>query len=105
MPEVFENVSVVTKANVYFDGKVSSRTVRFADGSEKTLGFMLPGEYEFGTAKPELMEVTSGSMEAKLPGVADWQAYSAGEAFNVPGDCKFQVRVAEFADYICSYID
>lgn len=105
MPEVFENVAVVAKANVYFDGKVSSRTVRFADGSEKTLGFMLPGEYEFGTAKPELMEVTAGSMEAKLPGSNDWQVYAAGQSFDVPGDSKFQVRVGEFADYICSFID
>ncbi|MEC8138825.1 MAG: pyrimidine/purine nucleoside phosphorylase, partial [Pseudomonadota bacterium] len=33
----FDNVSVLKKANVYFDGKVSSRTVVFADGSTKTL--------------------------------------------------------------------
>ena len=29
----FNNVTVVKAANVYFDGKVSSRTVKFADGS------------------------------------------------------------------------
>ncbi|NTV45296.1 MAG: pyrimidine/purine nucleoside phosphorylase, partial [Chlorobiales bacterium] len=29
----FENVSVVKKANVYFDGKVTSRTVLFGDGT------------------------------------------------------------------------
>ncbi len=104
MAELFENVSVVTKANVYFDGKVSSRTVKFRDGSEKTLGFMLPGEYEFGTAKPELMEVTAGSMDAKLPGSEGWQTFAAGESYNVPGDSKFQVRVSEFADYICSFL-
>ncbi len=46
----FDNVTVVKKANVYFDGKVTSRTVKFADGSLKTLGFMLPGEYQFNTA-------------------------------------------------------
>jgi purine/pyrimidine-nucleoside phosphorylase len=34
----FENVVVVKKANVYFDGKVTSRTVLFADGSKKLLG-------------------------------------------------------------------
>ena len=45
----FENVTVLKKANVYFDGKVTSRTVLFADGTKKTLGIMLPGEYEFGT--------------------------------------------------------
>ena len=49
MPE-FKNVTVIKKANVYFDGKVTSRTVMFPDGSKKTLGVMLPGEYEFSTA-------------------------------------------------------
>ena len=29
--EKFENVSVIKKANIYFDGKVTSRTVLFAD--------------------------------------------------------------------------
>ena len=43
----FDNVTVVKEANVYFDGKVVSRTVLFADGSKKTLGIMQPGVYEF----------------------------------------------------------
>ena len=33
-PEKFDGVSVVTKANVYFDGKVVSHTVLFPDGSK-----------------------------------------------------------------------
>ena len=37
-PESFAGVEVVAKANVYFDGKVVSHTVRFQDGSKKTLG-------------------------------------------------------------------
>ncbi len=32
----FENVTVVKAANIYFDGKVTSRVVQFADGSKKT---------------------------------------------------------------------
>jgi len=56
----FENVTVVKKASVYFEGKVTSRTVLFSDGSRKTLGIMLPGEYEFGTDAPELMEILAG---------------------------------------------
>ena len=35
----FKDVTLVKKANVYFDGKVTSRTVIFADGSKKTLGY------------------------------------------------------------------
>ena len=53
MPE-FSNVTVVKRANVYFNGNVTSRTLRFADGTMKTLGFMLPGEYEFSTGDPEV---------------------------------------------------
>ena len=64
----FKGVTVVKKANIYFDGKVTSRTVIFADGSKKTLGIMLPGEYEFSTGKKELMEIMSGEMEVLLPG-------------------------------------
>ena len=41
----FENVEVIKAANIYFDGKVTSRVVQFADGSKKTLGIMMPGEY------------------------------------------------------------
>ena len=67
MPE-FNNVTIVKKANVYFGGNVSSRTIKFADGSSKTLGFMLPGEYTFNTADPELMEIIHGELEVLLPG-------------------------------------
>ena len=42
----FSSVTVLKKANVYFDGKVTSRTIVFPDGAKKTLGVMLPGEYE-----------------------------------------------------------
>lgn len=47
----FLNVTVVKKANSYFDGMVTSRTIKFNDGSRKTLGIMQPGEYEFGPSK------------------------------------------------------
>jgi uncharacterized protein YaiE (UPF0345 family) len=60
--KTFENVTVELEGNSYFDGTVTSRTVNFPDGSKKTLGFMLPGEYEFSTAAAELMEITSGEL-------------------------------------------
>ncbi|GAA5213273.1 pyrimidine/purine nucleoside phosphorylase [Corallincola platygyrae] len=103
--EKFENVSVTTKANVYFDGKVTSRAVTFANGSSKTLGIMLPGEYEFGTDKPELMEITAGVMDVLLPGQSEWLRVVGGESFNVPGNAKFQLKVSELTDYICSFLD
>jgi uncharacterized protein YaiE (UPF0345 family) len=68
----FENVTAVREANIYFDGKVTSRTVIFKDGSKKTLGIMLPGDYEFGTAEKEVMEILSGDLDIQLPD-SGWQ--------------------------------
>jgi len=100
----FENVSVELEGNSYFDGAVTSRTVNFADGTRKTLGFMLPGEYEFGTVEAELMEITSGDLEVKLPGDDAWKKIKGGESFNVPSNSKFQVKVHGITDYCCSYL-
>jgi purine/pyrimidine-nucleoside phosphorylase len=100
----FNNVSVVKKANVYFGGNVSSRTVRFADGLVKTLGFMLPGEYTFNTADKELMEIIAGELDVLLPGTQDWLSVSGGQAFDVPANAKFTVNIKTATDYCCSFI-
>jgi len=100
----FENVAVVKKANVYFEGRVTSRTIRFADGSRKSLGVMLPGEYEFGTAEKEIMEILSGELDVMLPGASKWQPIKGGESFDVPTSSKFKVRVKTLTDYCCSFI-
>jgi purine/pyrimidine-nucleoside phosphorylase len=102
--DYFENVSITKKANVYFDGQVTSRTVSFQDGSKKTLGIMLPGDYEFNTDAKELMEITSGQMEVLLPG-EQWQSIKGGERFEVPGNSSFQLKVSEISDYCCSFLD
>jgi len=100
----FKNVSVELAGNSYFDGAVTSRTIHFEDGSKKTLGFMLPGEYEFGTDAAELMEITSGELDVKLPASSEWISIKGGESFNVPARSKFQVNVKNITDYCCSYL-
>lgn len=100
----FKNVTIIKKANVYFDGKVTSRTVLFEDGTKKTLGVMLPGEYEFGTAEKEIMEILGGEMTVLLPGSEDWITVKEGESFEVPADSKFKLKINTTADYCCSYI-
>lgn len=100
----FKNVSVVKKANVYFDGKVTSRSVIFPDGSKKTLGIMQPGEYEFSTADAEIMEIMSGELDVSLPGVKGWKAVQGGESFEVPANSKFTMKVKKLSDYCCSFI-
>ena len=100
---MFENVSVTKEANIYFDGKVTSRTVHFSDGTRKTLGIMLPGDYEFGTSEAEIMEILSGELDVLLPG-KDWQSISGGESFEVPANASFQLKVSKITDYCCSYL-
>jgi uncharacterized protein YaiE (UPF0345 family) len=71
-------VTIVKKANVYFDGKVTSRNVFFPDGTRKTLGFMLPGDDEIGTGAREVMEMLYGEMDVLLPGNDAWQIFKEG---------------------------
>lgn len=100
----FTNVTVVKEANIYFDGQVTSRTVIFGDGTRKTLGVMMPGEYEFGTKEKEIMEILAGELDVLLPGQAEWQAFKGGDSFEVPADASFKLVVKKVTDYCCSYI-
>jgi len=100
----FKNVTITKKANVYFDGKVTSRTILFPDGSKKTLGIMAPGDYEFGTAEKEIMEILAGSLDVLLPGQTEWLTINAGQTFEVPAQSKFKLKVKSLTDYCCSYL-
>ena len=102
--EDFKNVAVVKKANIYHNGKVTSRTVLFSDGSKKTLGIMLPGDYEFGTAEKEIMEILAGKLEVMLPDTDKWKTFGEGSEFEVKANSKFKLKVSEITDYCCSYI-
>jgi uncharacterized protein YaiE (UPF0345 family) len=99
----FENVTVVKQANVYFGGNVTSRTVLFADGSKKTLGIMMPGEYEFGADVEELMEILAGDLQVLLHGETEWQHIQGAGQFVVVAGTKFKLKVAAVTDYCCSY--
>ena len=100
----FKNVTVDKKASVYFDGKVTSRTIRFDDGSHKTLGIMLVGDYTFGTAHKEIMEIMSGEMEVQLPGSDAWITIIESQSFEVPANSSFNVKAKTIVDYCCSYL-
>lgn len=100
----FKDVTIIKKANIYFDGKVTSRTVIFPDGSKKTLGIMFPGDYEFGTAEKEIMEIMKGELDVLLPDAASWVTIREGEVFEVPAQSKFSLKVKSLTDYCCSYV-
>lgn len=100
----FTNVTINAEANVYFDGKVTSRKITFNDGSFKTLGIMMPGDYKFGTNEKELMEITSGDCEILLPSSDAWQTIKGGESFYVPANSEFEIKAKTLIDYCCTYI-
>src|ERR1700709_444412 len=99
-PVSFAHVEVVAKANVYFEGKVISHTVLFADGSKKTLGLIFPGSFHFGTGAPERMEILAGDSRATLDGATAVHVYAAGQYFDVPGKSGFTIEVGSG---ICEY--
>lgn len=102
--EKIAGVTAVTKANIYFDGKVVSHTLECADGSRKTLGLVYPGSYHFTTAAPERMDIIAGSCRVRLKGQTQEQIFTAGSGFEVPGSSAFDIAVdAGIAEYLCSY--
>jgi uncharacterized protein YaiE (UPF0345 family) len=102
--EQFENVSVVCKANVYFEGKVVSHTILFGDGRRKTLGLIFPGSFSFNTDAPERMDITAGTCRVRQSGATEWVSYAAGDSFQVPGKSSFEIAVEQgVSQYICSF--
>ncbi len=101
----YKNVDVDALANIYFEGRVISRNIFLNDGSKKTLGVMLPGEYEFNTESKELMEIVSGKLNLKLKDDDDWKLITDGMDFNIPSNSSFKVKVLELVHYTCSYFD
>ncbi len=103
--ESFSSVTVHTKANVYFDGKVVSHTVLMSSGERKTLGLIYPGEYHFGTGAAELMEIVAGECSVVLDGQTEKVIYAAGAEFTVPGNSGFTIAVpGGICEYICTFL-
>jgi purine/pyrimidine-nucleoside phosphorylase len=102
--ERFDDVSVVCKANIYFDGKVISHTILFRDGRKKTVGLIFPGSFTFNTEAPERMEIIAGNCRVKQAGSDQWAAFPSGTFFLVPGKSSFEIAVDEgIAEYVCSF--
>lgn len=104
-PTQFVGVTVVAKANVYFDGNVISHTVLLKDDTRKTLGLIRPGTYHFNTGAPERMEIVAGDCTVVVDGATESKRYGAGTYFDVPGNSGFTITVASgLCEYICSFL-
>lgn len=99
----FKNISISKEANILYDGNITSRSITFEDGSKKTLGIMLPGEYELNTVNKEVIDINSGVLEVMLP-AEDWVEYTAPATIEIAQNSKFKLRVSSLVDYCCSFI-
>ena len=105
IPNEFPGVTLVAKGNVYFDGKVVSHAFRLADGTRKTVGFIFPGKFHFGTAAAERMEITAGECRVRVDGQPHAATYGAGERFEVAAQSGFDIEVAgDLCQYVCTYL-
>lgn len=103
--ERIDGITVITKANVYFDGRCVSHSIVASDGTERSVGVVLPAELTFETGRAEIMETVAGSCEVLLPGRSDWRRIGSGGSFQVPAQSSFRIRVTqEPYHYLCHYV-
>lgn len=87
--------------NEYLEGKVKSLGFEL-DGTQYTVGVMLPGEYSFDTGKEEHITVTIGGFEIRPPG-AGWKRARTGDTVVIPANSSFDLKVEKPATYVCMY--
>ena len=98
-----ENVKLIKKADIYYDGKIVIRNFYLSSGQRMGLGFMLAGEYYFDTTVSESMEVLNGSLDALLPDKTEWETFNIGKTCYVPANSTVKLKVTDFVDYCNSY--
>ncbi len=102
MPDdAFEDATVRKRANVYYDGRVTSREVQSSDGERYTLGLVLPGTYEFETETEETIEILAGSGRLELP--EETLPFAEGDVVDVDAGVPFEFVADEVVDYCCAY--
>jgi len=98
-----ERVSVVKKANVFFEGRCVSHTVHTEGGGRKSVGVILPGTLSFETAAPEVMEIVAGRCRVQLAGSPTTSDYGPGGQFSVPANSGFRIEALEPLHYVCHF--
>ena len=98
----FNNVNIAQEANILYDGNITSRSISFSDGKKKTLGIMLPGEYELNTVNKAVIVINSGVLEVMLP-AEDWVEYVAPASIEIAQNSKYKLRVTSLVEYCCSF--
>lgn len=99
--EQFADATVRKRANVYYDGRVTSRELTTAAGERRTLGVVLPGTYTFDTDTRETIEVLAGRGRIEKPDGT--VSFEPGDVVTVPADTSFEFAADEVVDYCCAY--
>jgi len=103
-PTQIDNATIVLKANIYFDGKVTSHTILLPDGTKKSVGLLYPGAYTFNTDAAERMDIIAGSCTVKLADDTETKTYTEGTHFNIPAQSSFDIQIESgITEYLCSY--
>jgi uncharacterized protein YaiE (UPF0345 family) len=98
----FEQVSVDKKANIYFEGKCISHTVKLSDGTRKSVGVILPSTLRFDLSTKEIMEVVEGTAYVSINGHPE-TAFNAGQSWEVAAGGYFVIRVEQPLHYVCHF--
>ncbi|MFC7165189.1 pyrimidine/purine nucleoside phosphorylase [Halospeciosus flavus] len=99
--DYLEDVRLRKRANVYYDGRVTSRELRTPDGERRTLGVVLPGTYTFETDETETIEILAGSGKIELS--AETVVFGPGDTVTVPAQTSFDFVADDVVDYCCTY--
>lgn len=108
-PNSFDQVSVEKVANVYYDGRIFSRTLWFNDGHHKILGIVLPvddvvTEYRFETSSSsERIDILMGECEVLLQGETEYAFYRAGQGFYVEGNRHYWMKNTTIVQYVSNF--
>lgn len=103
MSTQFDHVSIIKKANIFFDGKCVSHNVIFPDGTKKTIGVIFPSTLTFATGAPEIMEIVSGKCRVRIGPEGEWKTYESGQRFQVAGQSSFDIETLEVVNYVCHF--
>lgn len=68
-----------------------------------SVGIISEGEYQFGSIKKEIFNVTLGSISSWVEGNESWKEYLKGDSFTIPSQKNFKLRVEGISSYICFY--
>ncbi|WP_130862598.1 pyrimidine/purine nucleoside phosphorylase [Bacilliculturomica massiliensis] len=97
------DLTIETKGNIYFDGRVTSRSFYKQDGTRFTIGIITPGTYTFDVSDREVIQLIAGEAEILLPAEQEWRRVKAPDTYEVAADNSFRIRCFDVVEYLCDY--